>query len=708
MFMGNSGLRTRQPNRQGGIILLLIVLSMLAIGGVIFLGALSQTSGQRALVQQVSGAQTLMAAKQALIGYAVSRILPITNGRLGRLPQPDTLTDGNYDGSSDNTSCLDGNAVNGMPALLSAATQVTNLRCVGRLPWSDLGLSIDGASDRDVLGIVPWYAVSPNFADPTAGAGECVTILNAVTMAGSPASFSCPTSTGPAWPWMKVCDSTGRILSSRVAFVLILPGESISTTGRTQQRTITATGSNANGYGNPSDFLDALPTPASWSSLAPSERCNSFDNANLSGEFIIADRSSVFNDQVIYVTVDELMIEIEKRVASEVRAALTTFRSNYGGYPWMAPIGNPTLPTSAMLAAAGTNSGFIPFHVDTTTGAKFMTELAWNIVSDVNNDTRIPLGNLTTIPTQFACGGGPNATCLCRPRTIAIAQIPRTITDAQFTAIKTGVITSVTSPLLTCARDSSAQLATRNTRLSCDVYSYTLPPTSVSYTIQRRSGNCTTGTYAGQPSIGTFAGTQTRTVTLTLTVIGAGTAAASTGTSTTHTARSFTNPSVATNQFIDVTDRWVPDTLGSVPFDQFSTTFPTGMQTGNAFTQATGSVTLSNIRVYPDLPTWYFSQKWYESMFAALSPDVSPTTNAANCSVNCLTAGTKTNVNALVTSTGPALATTVPAQNRTGVTPGNVDFLEPPNSTGPTTRIYADATQKRTATYADSIATIPQ
>ena len=106
----------RSLGRQRGVILLLIVLSMLAILGVMFLGTLGQSASQRAQVQQVSGAQTLVAAKQALIGFAVSKILPVTNGRIGRLPQPDTLTDGNYDGASESTSCLDGNAVNGMPA----------------------------------------------------------------------------------------------------------------------------------------------------------------------------------------------------------------------------------------------------------------------------------------------------------------------------------------------------------------------------------------------------------------------------------------------------------------------------------------------------------------------------------------------------------------------------------------------------------------
>ena len=63
--------------RQRGVILLLIVLSMLAILGVMFLGTLGQSASQRAQVQQVSGAQALVAAKQALIGYAVSRVLPL-------------------------------------------------------------------------------------------------------------------------------------------------------------------------------------------------------------------------------------------------------------------------------------------------------------------------------------------------------------------------------------------------------------------------------------------------------------------------------------------------------------------------------------------------------------------------------------------------------------------------------------------------------
>ena len=682
----------RSLGRQRGVILLLIVLSMLAMVGVLFLSALGQSASQRTQVQRVSGAQALVAAKQTLIGYAVSKILPVTNGRLGRLPQPDTLTDGNYDGNSDNSSCLDGNAVNGMPALVLVAAQVANLRCMGRLPWNDLGLSIDGAGDRDVLGVVPWYAVSPNFSDPTAGVGECVTILNAVTMAGSPATFSCPTLTGPAWPWMKVCDSTGRILSSRVAFVLILPGEATTTTGRIQQRTTTATGSNPNGYGNPGDFLDALPKPAGWSSLAPGERCSSFDNANLSGEFIVADRSAIFNDQVLYVTVDELMIELEKRVANEVRESLLTLRqltgTTYpiagafvGSLPWLVPIAIPTNPVDTFVASAGTGAGLVPFHVG---GSKFRTEVAWSITgaNAFSAATSQPTFNCTV--TGFA------GTRQCRLRATATTQVPRSANAADIAPYKTS---SDTSTNVKCLWDT----ASPESKAVCDSYLLSTQNNTVSYYIQHRP---LTG--GGYTNYGNASGTRTRTVTLDINVT-AGSVRYRQASSTNHIQRQIVT-SLAGNMQVGIRDRWTP---GGGAIVLMSATAPS---TGTASASNVVNDTVSDLRRYPVLPSWYSTQQWYEQIYAAISADSVPSSGTSPvCSTNCLISGARTNIDALVISTGAPLA----AQIRYAGSPIAGSFIESPNSliapaTSSASRTFAGADQQRTTSYLDSIVTVPR
>ena len=714
MFNGTSGLKGQPPRRQQGIILLLIVLSLMAVAGVVFLGALGQGAGERALAQSVDGSRILAVARQTLIGYAVGN-LSASGARPGQMPLPDTLNNGNYDGSTETASCLDSTAANGMPALSGVAAQVSNLRCLGRLPWKTLGLSIDGASERDLLGVVPWYAVSQNLADPNPAAA-CMSVLNPATAAGSTATFSCGVTTGPAWPWLKVCDNTGRLLSDRVAMVLILPGEAIATTGRTQARSITTTGSNPQGYGNPADFLDAIATPAGWAALPVAQRCATFDNAGLTGEFIAAEKTSVMNDQLVYVTIDELMVELEKRVALEVREALVTARANDSSYPWLAPVAVPTLATTVSpdtittySSQLATRAGFVPFHDYTNSNHRFLTELSWNIGGPTTGDIGTFTGNLTSAETQFNCGGGVAAACTCRARlATTAAAIPRTLTDPEFLAIKAGT-PNVLTPAVSCQRSTSASSSVRNNSLTCDAYTITTT-TPVTYAIQRRNnivsgaptGNCvTTG---ARINIGNYSGVLTRRITINFTVF-SGTATTQAGTSSTHARRSITNSSVATNTpMIDVTDRWIPDALGSIPFDQFSATWPSGLLTGAGQTAQTTSVTVSNIRKYPDMPAWYSSQKWNEFIYATMSADVSPTTGSAACGANCLASGAKNNTDLVVISIGAALA----SQTRYSGSPSASDFLEAPNATGSSTGTFASSTTNRSATYQDTVVTLPR
>lgn len=652
--------------RQSGFVLLLIVLVMVGIGGAILFTTIGAAgvSGARAVVVQASNSDRLRMAREAVLGYAIGRFGGASS-RPGQLPVPDTLRNSNYDGTADSGSCLDASKPNGMPAL---TTSSANLRCLGRLPWKTLGMDVGGGDEVDATGEVPWYAVSENLADIS----TCMTYLNPGTAAGSTASFVCNTTAGPAWPWLKVCDESGRLVSDRVAVVLIMPGGPITTANRTQSRS----GSPRPQIGQ---YLDAIPTPVGWGALAPSQRCTAYDNAGLTGEFVSAPLSLSFNDQLIYITIDELMAEIENRVATQVREAFISYRTSYGTYPWLAPLGNPSVAVDAMIAVPATAAGFVPFYTNTSSsGQKFKTELAWNIVG--GSDT---IGS-GVAPANFLCFGG---LFQCRIRQAGYGAITGTVTAANFATLKNS---AVATPSISCSRSTDK-------RLDCDDYTYTIT-TPVSYYVQLRSC-CGSGPYLDLG--GPYAGTQTRTVTIST---GAGfnttgAAAVVAATSTDLVRRGLTTASGSLFGLLGAVDRWAPNSTASPPFDLWTGS----AQTGTASTGGTGTVSVSSIRVYPDLPPWYFTEKWYEYMYSAISPDVAPP-NTAPCAPNCFTAGSRGNIDFVTISSGSPLA----GQLRYSGSPSAADFLEAPNATGAATKSFAASNQSRTSAYADSVVTFPR
>ena len=565
--------------RQRGLVLLLIVLSMLAIGGTLLLtGFVGGKSAERRLAEGASADQRLLFARDALLGYAVGNISDV--GRPGQLPAPDNLQDGNYDGNQNYLSCLDGTAVNGLPVLTVAGS--ANFRCIGKLPWRTLGISLDTVDEFDATGNVPWYAVSANLS----ANNICLDQINPTTVSAAPISYVCGSTTAPPFPWLKVCDQSGKLLSDRVAFVVIVPGAPIETTGRAQVRS-------GSPRPQPGDYLDAIPQPAGWSALPAAQRCATYDNAALSNEFVTADTTSAFNDRLLYVTIDELMARVESRVAQQVREALANYATAYGRYPWLAPIGNPSSVTNAYLATSGTISGLVPFHTPAL-GQQFKTELTWSIGASAASDSVVPA---TSSSPAFLCFGGAYQ---CRIRTTAAtATIPRTVTSAQFQALK---VSSVTTPSLLCSY-------TALTNLSCDIYSFTQTQ-SVSYNVQRRIC-CGSGTYVLYGS--NYPGTQTRTITVQFTGLQASNTPTYTSDASQFVRRSMTTSSISSIGMLSAVDSWVPDGAGAAPFD-----IPPALQTGSANTNGFGVVTLSNIRVLPELPSWYASHKWNEFIVAAI------------------------------------------------------------------------------------------
>jgi hypothetical protein len=269
------------------------------------------------------------------------------------------------------------------------------------------------------------------------------------------------------------------------------------------------------------------------------------------------------------------------------------------------------------------------------------------------------------------------------------------------------------TPVVSCQRSTSNSKDVRNKTLTCDEYTITTTA-SVTYAIQRRNnafgGNCvTTGT---RVNIGNFPGIRTRTVKISPTLFSATTVVGVSGSGGSHATRTISNPSGTSAGLVEVTDRWRPNNLVSPLFDNVSpnsypSKFPGGMTTGYGLTSATTNVEFTKIRLYPDAPTWYAQNKWNEFVVASFSPDIRPAANNATCGANCLTAGTRGGIELVVISTGKPLA----GQNRYSVTlplPAAADFLEAPNATGGTTRVYSSTTQPHSTTYVDTVVTIPR
>jgi hypothetical protein len=69
------------------------------------------------------------------------------------------------------------------------------------------------------------------------------------------------------------------------------------------------------------------------------------DNNNFDTSFISIDPDpsdpNDFNDLVVTITRDELMSAVEKRVLGEVEAALRSYKTTMGAYPWLSPFADP-------------------------------------------------------------------------------------------------------------------------------------------------------------------------------------------------------------------------------------------------------------------------------------------------------------------------------------------------------------------------------
>ena len=296
--------------RQRGIALLALV-AVLVIGGTWYLvSRLQELSANRTAIERVKNAKVLNRAKQALIGYVIAQANHAGENNPGALPCPEA---GGYFNS---TTGNDGK-------VSSSCT----LPAVGRFPWRTIGTE----KLVDAAGEPLWYVVSPGWAYTGSN-----TVINSNSAGQLTIDGVTPASLATA---------------DTVIALIIAPGLPFSVPA--------AAGCVA--------FSQAR---SQTSGVAPDVRnyleC---DNSNGDSNFVTTGPSGSFNDQVLKVTVGDLMPGLEASIANRIeREIAPQLKAIYNSNTWATNVSatNPvypypagtTAPSTGLVANPGTTASF--------------------------------------------------------------------------------------------------------------------------------------------------------------------------------------------------------------------------------------------------------------------------------------------------------------------------------------------------------------
>jgi hypothetical protein len=327
----------KQISKQKGAVLILMAF-IIGLGVLAYMLHAFDPARLR-LEQDKKTYQTLNEAKQALIAWSVShQYTP------GQMPWPDRHLDpGIYDGSSDcaTTAFQYSNLLGQLPSLpdTSPCLDKNNGLSVyaGLSTYPSLGQDF-----RDAQGNKLWYAVSRNlvrkYDAPASDPAINPNIINA-----------------PTYQWLQVLDRNGNLVSDHVAAVILAPGDALD-------------GQDRAGAADASQFLDRFQIGAAvFNNRGYATDDEDFimgdDSRNVSTNDLTYVQPYYFNDKLVYITIDELMAALEKRVGEQVRTSLKTYQDANGYYPYAAQLGTATNFACELTSSAGITgltSGFLP------------------------------------------------------------------------------------------------------------------------------------------------------------------------------------------------------------------------------------------------------------------------------------------------------------------------------------------------------------
>ena len=361
--------------QQGVVFYLFVVLTLIALAS-LTIGVGKRLSSQQDIRDNRQAA--LIHARDLVLAQLAQPELFAAGARLGQFSVLPDLTanasagteasEPNYDGLGETAGCAYRTWAIGQP-LQQPATSGAAARCFGRLAWQSVGFTGSGHDANDVAGDLPWLIISPNLV----ANATCLPNLTP-HMLGQPfVAYGCPAH--QPYPWLRVVDARGNLLSDRVAFALVIPGGPVAGQTRTATAPISA-------------YLDSITVlPGCQAPCQP----GTYDNAGYthadgdtwtlihapsSGPLVNRESTYAapveFNDQLIWVTVDELFRYLENRARQHIVTALGNFRTTYGHYPYAAPVGSPTTD-----CANGTRLGHPPTADGTCGSGNSLTLPGW-------------------------------------------------------------------------------------------------------------------------------------------------------------------------------------------------------------------------------------------------------------------------------------------------------------------------------------------
>lgn len=311
-------MRRRHSQRQRGIALIAL-LAILAIGAAAFLvRQLNAESSAFAAIMKNRNAEVLLQAKQALIGYVAVQAAEAGERNPGRLPCPEHAW---YIGRPEypDKEGIAGPSV----GVTNPGSGSQDCASIGRLPWITLGLE----KLVDATGEPLWYVVGPSWRLTTS---TSTLLINSNTPSG---------------------DIT--VDGQQTVALIIAPGAAMNVqasglcTARNQARSAPSPNMDARDYIECSDFAT-------------------------SPQFVNTAASTSINDQVLRITVADIMPAIEAAVANRIgREIAPQLNIVYGDALWGTSATTPAFPfpasfgdpgTSGFMGQAGLYQGLLPFN----------------------------------------------------------------------------------------------------------------------------------------------------------------------------------------------------------------------------------------------------------------------------------------------------------------------------------------------------------
>jgi hypothetical protein len=255
----------------------LLIMLVIMVVGIAAITTTSLNSISLKISRQNDSSAALAQAKEALIGSAASYPdFP------GSLPCPDTDDDGISDAGGGGAEC---------PSY------------IGRLPWKTLGLP----DLRDSSGERLWYTLSN-----TVRRYDAVHPLNSDTQG--------------------TLTITGVQAANKIIAIVFAPGSPLNHQNRSRIAltpcTSTAT-SPDKGYLCANNYLE---------STNP-QKSSKTSGGQLNTNYEMNTETSTFNDQLLFITHEQLFTPVEMRIAREIKTCLDSYAVTMGGlYPWAVPV----------------------------------------------------------------------------------------------------------------------------------------------------------------------------------------------------------------------------------------------------------------------------------------------------------------------------------------------------------------------------------